>query len=366
MLLIISNIPTPYRIPLFNTIHERLSAQGKQVQFVFAAESHAFRKWKIDIADFKFNYQYLSKNNTNTNEKTKFYYQGLFLILRQLKPSVVVVPGFSVATAIAVIGKLFFNYKLVVWSGTTNNPNRKISWVKLMYRKLTTPFVNEYIVYGTAAQTYIEQLDNKAATKTITKSYNTVAVNKFNNPSLNTNYNPCQLLYVGNFTKGKQVHRLIEIALQLQTLGTNFNLTLIGSGETFTEIQTSITQHNLHNCVTLIPHLQKDELIQYYHASQVFLFPSQYDVWGLVVNEAMAAGLCVFASTKAGATQDLIAHNTTGFAVNYDAVNDVALLLHNIILQPQLLTSIRVNAQHYILHNITIPKAAEAFVELMN
>lgn len=366
MLLIISNIPTPYRIPLFNTIHEQLSEQGKQVRFVFAAESHAFRQWKIDVADFKFNYQYLSSHNKSINEKTKYYYRGLFTLLCQLKPSVVVVPGFSIATAIAVLGKLFFNYKLVVWSGTTNNPNRKVSWAKLMYRKLTTIFVNQYIVYGSAATEYIMQLDAKAATKKITKSYNTVALNKFNNPTLNTTYDPCQLLYVGNFTKGKQVHRLIEIALQLQTFGTNFNLTLIGSGETFTEIETLIAQHNLHHCVRLIAHLQKNELIHYYHTSHVFLFPSQYDVWGLVVNEAMAAGLCVFASTKAGATQDLIIHSTTGFAVNYDSVNEVARLLHTTILQPHTLTTIRVNAQHYIMHNITIPKAAEAFVGLMN
>ena len=35
----------------------------------------------------------------------------------------------------------------------------------------------------------------------------------------------------------------------------------------------------------------KEELKRFYMASDVFVHPTSYDVWGLVVNEAMAAGL---------------------------------------------------------------------------
>lgn len=55
-----------------------------------------------------------------------------------------------------------------------------------------------------------------------------------------------------------------------------------------------------------------DGLAKYYAAADVFVFPSLVDVWGLVVNEAMACGLPVLGSRHAGASQQLIANDAVG------------------------------------------------------
>jgi glycosyltransferase involved in cell wall biosynthesis len=362
MLLLVSNIPAPYRIPLFNAIHKVLKAQQKQFKVVFATRSYAFRKWNVNEADFEFDYAYLNENNNSKKEQTSFSYKGLFTQLRACKPTTVVVSGFSIATVIVAVGKLVYGYKLVLWAGTTNNPNRKISVLKTFYRRALTLCVDEYIVYGSAAKEYILTLDKR--NKAISLAYNTVALNTYYKPILSTDYSTLQLLYVGNFTIGKQVHLLIEIAEQLKILNTNFHLTLIGSGETFESIETLVNEHNLGSYVTLKPHLQQQQLLPYYHKSHVFLFPSQYDIWGLVVNEAMAAGLCVFSSVKAGATRDLIQHNTTGFAVDFTDTNAVAQGIYNTQQSPETLTNIRIQGQHYITQHITIDAAAQCFVNL--
>jgi glycosyltransferase involved in cell wall biosynthesis len=94
------------------------------------------------------------------------------------------------------------------------------------------------------------------------------------------------------------------------------------------------------------------------------MFPSSYDIWGLVVNEAMAAGLCVLASNKAAATQDLITNNTTGFSVNYDSSDEVLTVLQTLFNNTLLLSTIRNNAQAFITTHITIDKAAQVFATL--
>ncbi|MBC7411896.1 MAG: glycosyltransferase [Bacteroidia bacterium] len=363
MLLIVSNIPTPYRIPLFNAIYKALLAQRKQCLVVFSTPSHAFRNWKINETEFEFKYHYLNTASTNSNENTRFSYKGLLTTIRTQKPSVVVVPGFSIAVVIAVIGKLFTPYKLVIWSGTTNNPNRKVSVLKVMFRKIVAQFANEYVVYGTAAKEYVLSLNASAK---INIAYNTVNVEKYYLDKLVVNYAPCQLLYVGNFTKGKQVHTLIAIADKLRVLNINFHLTLIGSGETFNDIKNEIYNQNLNQYVTLKSHLQKIDLIPEYHKAQVFLFPSNYDIWGLVVNEAMAAGLCVFSSIKAGATRDLIRNNETGFAVDFDNPNEVVTLIKQLLDSPDNFTKIRTQGQEYLLQNISIDKACKVFTELLD
>ena len=62
-----------------------------------------------------------------------------------------------------------------------------------------------------------------------------------------------------------------------------------------------------------------EQLGRYYAAADVFVFPSLLDVWGLVVNEAMACGLPVLASKYAGASQELV--DDTGVGELFDPNN---------------------------------------------
>lgn len=56
------------------------------------------------------------------------------------------------------------------------------------------------------------------------------------------------------------------------------------------------------------------DLARHYRASDFLILPSDDDPWGLVVNEAMAAGLPVIASDACGATPDLVIEGVTGFS----------------------------------------------------
>jgi UDP-glucose:(heptosyl)LPS alpha-1,3-glucosyltransferase len=62
---------------------------------------------------------------------------------------------------------------------------------------------------------------------------------------------------------------------------------------------------------------------RYYAAADVFVFPSFYDTFGMVVSEAMASGLPVIASRAAGAAE-LIEHSVSGIVM--DEAWDVAAL----------------------------------------
>jgi glycosyltransferase involved in cell wall biosynthesis len=69
--------------------------------------------------------------------------------------------------------------------------------------------------------------------------------------------------------------------------------------------------------------LSGDEVYKHYAAADVLILPSSREPWGLVVNEAMAAGLPVIVSDRVGSATDLVEGRGTGIVIPHD---DVAAL----------------------------------------
>ncbi|MFN8280752.1 MAG: glycosyltransferase family 4 protein [Saprospiraceae bacterium] len=87
---------------------------------------------------------------------------------------------------------------------------------------------------------------------------------------------------------------------------------------------------------------QKDELPSYFAAADVFLFPTRYDGWGLVVNEAISAGLPIICSANAGASE-YIKEGVNGFIVHDEELTSYATLLERLFHSDSLRSTIRQN-----------------------
>jgi glycosyltransferase involved in cell wall biosynthesis len=64
--------------------------------------------------------------------------------------------------------------------------------------------------------------------------------------------------------------------------------------------------------------IQPHNLPAYYQKAKVFLFPTLQDPWGIVANEACAAGLPVITCENAGVAGDLIIDEKNGFVLPLD------------------------------------------------
>jgi glycosyltransferase involved in cell wall biosynthesis len=99
------------------------------------------------------------------------------------------------------------------------------------------------------------------------------------------------------------------IEMMVPHKGKNFTLIIAGD-----DIENKkITKINNIDIIKL-GYLQEKELIKYYSAVDIFIYPSKSDVFPLVVVEAMAAGLPVI-STQVGGIPELIVHEKTGILV---------------------------------------------------
>lgn len=72
--------------------------------------------------------------------------------------------------------------------------------------------------------------------------------------------------------------------------------------------------------------MSKDQLAEYYKIADLFVLPTREDIWGLVINEAMAFGVPVITTDKCVAGLEMIESDVNGRIVSIDAVWDKEII----------------------------------------
>jgi D-inositol-3-phosphate glycosyltransferase len=81
------------------------------------------------------------------------------------------------------------------------------------------------------------------------------------------------------------------------------------------DLTDTISRENISDCVRLFPRLGDDDVVDYYNAADLFVCPSLYEPFGLVVIEAMACGTAVLATNRGG-PKGIIRNGVDGLIVD--------------------------------------------------
>jgi glycosyltransferase involved in cell wall biosynthesis len=106
--------------------------------------------------------------------------------------------------------------------------------------------------------------------------------------------------------------RPLDLVRLLPALPERVHLMWIGSGQGEDQVRSEATKLGVDKRVHLAGFRPSSELWRTLGASDLFALPAEDEPWGLVINEAVAAGLPALASTECGAAEDLIAPDRTG------------------------------------------------------
>jgi glycosyltransferase involved in cell wall biosynthesis len=141
------------------------------------------------------------------------------------------------------------------------------------------------------------------------------------------------ILYASKFVKRKNADQLLEAWLQIRATTTlRPYLLFVGDGEIREQVERRAVQSGCEG-VRFLGFRNQTELPLYFDLSDVFVLPARHEAFGLIVNEAMAAGLPVVVSDDVGCADDLVRNGENGYVY---PVNDVAALRDALIatLQP--------------------------------
>jgi glycosyltransferase involved in cell wall biosynthesis len=115
------------------------------------------------------------------------------------------------------------------------------------------------------------------------------------------------LLFVGKLVERK---RPLDLVQALKQLGPRAVGAFIGDGELRGVVEKAIAREGVR--ATVVGFANQSELPSWSAASDLFVLPSMHETWGLVTNEAMAAGLPAVVSDLVGCGPDLIAGEGSG------------------------------------------------------
>ncbi|MBD2310993.1 glycosyltransferase family 4 protein [Desertifilum sp. FACHB-1129] len=111
----------------------------------------------------------------------------------------------------------------------------------------------------------------------------------------------------------------------------NSYLVMVGVGPLEAELKAAAEQLGVADRVKFPGLIKYSRLPEAYAASDLLVFPSEHEPYGLPVNEAMICGIPVLVSDRIGATYDLVISGETGFAYPCGNVEKFAELLQELL-----------------------------------
>jgi glycosyltransferase involved in cell wall biosynthesis len=129
---------------------------------------------------------------------------------------------------------------------------------------------------------------------------------------------------VGQLIDRKNVRELIEAFAEIKDPGDS--LTIVGQGELRERLIKQVSSLGISKQVKFIGQLDQEELVHQYAKADTLVLPSTNEVWGLVVNEALACGLQVVVSKKAGVSHFI--KDMKGVYLTEPNALDIAVAMH--------------------------------------
>lgn len=139
------------------------------------------------------------------------------------------------------------------------------------------------------------------------------------------------ILSVGQFIYRKGYDILLNVC---KNLSNDIGIYIVGGKPTdeYLELKKNLNLDNVH----FEGFKTKDELSEYYKTSDLFVLPTREDIWGLVINEAMAYGLPVITTDKCVAALELVKNNENGYIVSVNNIEEFVQKINEILFNEDL------------------------------
>ncbi|MFM8315728.1 MAG: glycosyltransferase family 4 protein [Deltaproteobacteria bacterium] len=170
------------------------------------------------------------------------------------------------------------------------------------------------------------------------------------------------LLFVGRLFERKRPQDLISLhEMLLHTK--NVHTVVIGSGPLEGELKSQCQQLPRLHWLGFQNQLQTRD---WYYAADLLVVPSEFETWGLVVNEAFSCGLPALVSDSCGVAHDLVIHQKTGFVYPVGSIHSALESIKTVLTDRTLLKQLGINAKRQVSENYRPDQFADSICLALN
>jgi glycosyltransferase involved in cell wall biosynthesis len=135
-----------------------------------------------------------------------------------------------------------------------------------------------------------------------------------------------KIICVSRLVEKKNIPVLLDSWKLIEQNNDVYKLSIVGDGPMLNKLIGYAKSLGLKR-VEFVGAVPNEQLPKYLHEADAFILPSLDESWGLVVNEAMAAGLPVLLTSKINAAATLLKDGVNGYFINVDNPTDMKLQL---------------------------------------
>ena len=323
-LVVLTNIPTPYRTAFFDALAEEAARAGKRFHVLYCAKTEPGRHWPYDASKMRHAHTVLRGFHPSPTGIHAHLNPGVLAELNLLKPDTLILAGSWNTPTMIIAGLNIYSPapRRLFWSeGHADAALHKSGLIAWLRRRVYRTFDGFAVPNTKSAEWAIAQA---GSARPVVNLPNAIDAAFFKRPSGDARSQARQklglpvegrvLVQVSALTERKGVLPLAQAFLGLSDAdGAGARLVIVGEGEQRTELEGLAAQSA--GSIRLLGQLSPEEVRQVLWAADAFVLNTRLDPNPLSAIEASAAGLPIVMSAAAGNFSEIVEAPDAGFVI---------------------------------------------------
>ena len=320
----------PYHLARVKQFQRHAKQIGWQVTGVELTRTGVAYKWETNLEDTLFNIISILGEQAPQNVNAWTLINQVCKTFRNIAPDVVIIGGyFRLAMIVALFWCKICHVPIILLSESKEDDSQR-NWLLEHIKSCLIRCYTSALVGGKVHKRYLLKLGMPH--QAIFLGYDVVGNETFCPTKIRVLPSPLgrpYFLTVNRFLPKKNILRMLSAyAKYCEAVPENrWDLVLCGDGPLREQIEQKIDGLVFGDSVHITGFLQQEELLPFFAHASCFIHASYQEQWGLVVNEAMAAGLPVLVSNTCGCFEDLVIEGVNGFGFDPEDVEELAALM---------------------------------------
>jgi glycosyltransferase involved in cell wall biosynthesis len=318
--LFLTVMPSPYQRELFHALH---SDGRMEIQVLYFVREVSDRNWSIQ--PLRHYEKMLPGTTINVLGPSAHLNPGILGVLRKGSWDVVVVSDYSAPTA--QIAMRYLNLRRQIWVFWGEAPGfcARGRFGRVVRHQLQRPIANGAAAIAAIGFKAVEVYRSLFPTIRVFNIPYFCDLEKFSIAAREREKRQKEtvdVLFSGQLIERKGVDVLISAFARVSHLIPMLRLQLLGTGPALLSLTKSIPLH-LRDRIQFLGFQQPNAVPEIFAAADALVLPSRHDGWGVVVNEALGAGLPIIVSDRVGA-RELVKHGCNGLIIHAGDIDSLA------------------------------------------
>jgi len=357
---LLTNFIPPYRKGLLEKLAENVTA----LNVLVSTEMEKNRDWKTDHGSLDvtvqktWSYTKNWKNENGYTEKSTVHLpRNTRRLLKKINPDVVISSELGFRSLMASWYCKRNKKPLILWLTLSERTETNRKGIRRYLRKYLLNSATSVLGNGKSCERYIRSLGYQKEVFFVPYTID-LPQNRIE-PTMKDD--SLTLLFVGQLIKRKGVQEMVDAFKRWSEKANNsIRLIVAGDGAERDQLNALKLQSNIE--LEMLGNVEYKQLGELYRKSDLFLFPTLGDEWGVVVNEALAHNVPVVGSVHSQAVEELIVDGENGWLFHPDSEEEFDEVLNSVAnVSLEKLMEMKQSCQ-YALQKVTVDVAVENMV----